>query len=161
MVPELLGAGTVDQVIDYTTQNVVNAIGRGTVDFMLDTALTAMSSLPVLKPKTSFLLTITGKSGQTLVKDWPTAPWLLLKFADALDSFYKWRASRWEIRYDHVFTQTINTDLDRLALWLEEGKVKAVIGREAKVEDLDAVRAMAQLVYAGHGGVGKYVVDFE
>lgn len=75
LVAELLGEGKVDQIVDYTTQDVVTEIGKGTVDFFLDTANKAMSYVAVVKPETGFLLSIVGKSGETMAKDWAELPW--------------------------------------------------------------------------------------
>jgi len=52
LVTGMLGEGVVDQVIDYTKQDVVREIGVGTVDFMFDTAMTVFPYIAVLKPGT-------------------------------------------------------------------------------------------------------------
>jgi hypothetical protein len=69
LVPELLSRGVVDQIIDYKRTNGIKEIGRERVDFLLDTAFTSMSFLPVMKSKTGLILTITGKSGDHLAHD--------------------------------------------------------------------------------------------
>jgi NADPH:quinone reductase-like Zn-dependent oxidoreductase len=161
LVPELLGQGVVDQIIDYKTQNVVKEIGRGSVDFLLDTAFTSMSFLPVLKPETGLILTITGKSGTSLAHDWPEVSWLLVRFLNGLDALYTWRASRWGVTYHHIFIRPLKADLDLLAEWLKDGKAKAVIGAKLKMKDLEEVKKVCGLVYAGKGGIGKYVIEVE
>jgi len=37
-ITELLGSGVVDQIVDYTKEDVVQSIGLGMVDFVFDTA---------------------------------------------------------------------------------------------------------------------------
>jgi NADPH:quinone reductase-like Zn-dependent oxidoreductase len=159
LVPEILGKGVVDRIVDYTTQDVVKEIGKQTLDLMIDTKLLAFSYISLLKPHSGVLLTITGKSGKTLAKDFPKASWLLRCLMDAADSFFKWRARRWSVYYDHVYCPPRQEDLDTFSRYLAEGKVKPVIGRSAKMEDIETIRAMLGLL--GNGGMGRYVIDME
>ena len=161
LVDGTLGGGLVDQVIDYTTQNVVEEVGKGTVDFFLDTVGMAMPYIEVVKPKTGFLLTIVGKSGQTLAKDWPEVSWLMIKVLDALDGIQKWRASRWGVIYDHIYTQFTSTISESIAEWVKEGKLKAISSKTAEMDDLETVRGMFQEVTSAKGAIGKYVVKIE
>lgn len=161
LVPELLGEGVVDQIVDYTTQNVVQEIGKETVDFMLDTTFVAMSYIEVMKPTSGVLFTITGKSGQTLKLDYPNIPWLLVKMMDIGDAVFKWRAARWKVKYDHVYVQPLNSDLKMLSGWVEEGKLKPVIGRTEKMLDIEKVRDMTSVAISGKGGIGRFVIDLQ
>jgi NADPH:quinone reductase-like Zn-dependent oxidoreductase len=161
-VKEMLGEGVVDQVIDYTKQDVVKEIGVGTVDFMFDTAMTCFPYIAVLKPKTGLVLSITGKSGETMKKDMPQVPWLLAKLMDAHDSMQKWRAWRYDVRYDHVWNNILDEgNAEQITKWAEEGKLKAVIGKTAKLSDLETVRAMYEIVAQRKGSVGKYVITID
>jgi NADPH:quinone reductase-like Zn-dependent oxidoreductase len=161
LVPELIGAGVVDQIIDYKTQNPVKVLKPQSVDFLLDTAFTAMSFLPAMKPKSGLILTITGKSGDHIAQEWPATPWLLVKLANTMDAMYRWRAWRWGVRYDHVFVVPAEKDLDMLAEWYKEKKVKAIIGEKLKMYDLENVRRVGGIVYAGKGGIGNYVIEID
>jgi NADPH:quinone reductase-like Zn-dependent oxidoreductase len=158
LVSKILGEGLVDHVIDYTTQDVVSDIGKGTVDFFLDTAGMVMPYIEVVKPGTGFLLTIVGKSGQTLAKDWPEAPWLLVKVLDTFDGVQKWRAWRWGVRYDHVSTQFTSATSENIGKWVKEGKLKAIIGKTVAMDDLEGVREMLDAAASAKGAIGKYVI---
>jgi NADPH:quinone reductase-like Zn-dependent oxidoreductase len=159
LVKDMLGEGVVDQVIDYTKQDVVKEIGVGTVDFMFDTAMMCFPYIAVLKPNSGLVLSITGKSGETIKKDMPDTPWLLVKLMDAHDSMQKWRAWRYGVKYDHVWNECDNMGhAEQITKWAEEGKLKAVIGRTAKLSDLETVRAMYEVVAQRKGSVGKYVI---
>jgi NADPH:quinone reductase-like Zn-dependent oxidoreductase len=139
LITDFLGQGVVDQVVDYTRgpAHVIQEIGRGTVDVMLDTAFMEMPYLPVLKGEMKgFLLTITGKEGRTLREDWPEIGGRLVCAVDLLDGWYRWRAGRWGVRYENVFVKADGVDLDVLAGWVIEGKVRPVTGRVVKWEDL-------------------------
>lgn len=162
LVPDKLGPGVVDQVVDYTrgVAHVIREVGKGTVDLMLDTFM-GMAYLAVLKPGSGMLLSITGKSGKILKEVWPEIGWWLVLAVDCLDGWYRWRAGRWGIRYDNVFVKPNGADLDTLVGWLVERKVKPVIGRVVGWEDLEGVRALCQFIYDRKGGVGKYVIDLE
>jgi NADPH:quinone reductase-like Zn-dependent oxidoreductase len=159
LVKEMLGEGVVDQVIDYTKQNVVKEIGVGTVDFMFDTAMTCFPYIAVLKPGAGLVLSITGKSGETIKKDLPDVPWLLEKLMDAHDAMQKWRAWRYGVRYDHVWVHMGHAE--QITKWAEEGKLKAVIGKTANLSDLETVRAMYEIVAQRKGSVGKYVITID
>jgi NADPH:quinone reductase-like Zn-dependent oxidoreductase len=161
LVKEMLGEGVVDQVIDYTKQDVVKEIGVGTVDFMFDTAMMVFTYIAVLKPKTGLVLSITGKSGETIKKDLPDVPWLLVKLMDAHDSIQKWRAWRYDVRYDHVWVNLQEGNAEQITKWAGEGKLKTVIGKTAKLSDLETVRAMYEIVAQRKGSVGKYVITID
>lgn len=160
-VPELLGKGVVDQVVDYMTQDVVKEIGKESVDFMLDTIFVAMSYIAVMKPKSGVVFTITGKSGDSMKIDFPDAPWLLLKVMNCVDGMYKWRAGRWNVKYDHVVVKTSQKDLDLLSEWVEAGKVRPVVGRTEMMLDIEKVREMLVVSMAMKGGLGRFVINLE
>ena len=48
-IKELLGDSTPDQIVDYTKENTIQAVGKGTVDFMFDAMAETMSFLPAMK----------------------------------------------------------------------------------------------------------------
>ncbi|TVY92994.1 Reticulon-4-interacting protein, mitochondrial [Lachnellula willkommii] len=154
----LLGEGLVDQIIDYTSQDVVAEAGPGSVDFVLDTVFSSMAYLALLKPGTGVVLSVMGKSGTTLAEDYPRAPWVLRKLMDILDGTYKWRASRRGVRYEHANTQFSKEDSERIDGWVREGKLKPIVGEVFGMGDLDRVRKALDLVATGKGAVGKYVV---
>jgi NADPH:quinone reductase-like Zn-dependent oxidoreductase len=48
-IREILGDSTPDQIVDYTKEDVVEAVGKGSVDFMYDTTKMTLSGLPLMK----------------------------------------------------------------------------------------------------------------
>jgi hypothetical protein len=74
---------------------------------------------------------------------------------------YRRRASRWGVKYDNMFICPAEADLNILAEWLKEKKVKAIIGEKWNIENLKEVRRACGLVYAGKGGVGNYVLEID
>lgn len=77
---------------------------------------------------------------------------------DWIDAMFRWRASRRGVKYDHAFTQFTGTDSERIARWVRDGKLKAVVGKIAGMDDLEAVKEMFEAVSSGKGATGKYVV---
>ncbi|RMZ82878.1 hypothetical protein DV737_g1875, partial [Chaetothyriales sp. CBS 132003] len=82
-VPELLGEGVVDQIIDYTKESATASIPRASVDFLLDTTGQSMQFLSLMVPSTSSIVSIsTLPSGTQLQEsplmqrpDKPPMPW--------------------------------------------------------------------------------------
>lgn len=159
-VAELLGEGKVDQIIDYTTQNVIKEIGPQTVDFMLDTCNSSMKYIQIMKPGTGILYTLTGKKGADLREDFPTAPWLVAKLLDVVNAVQTWRASRWGVAYNPVFIKMNVSNLQSVGEWARSGRVKAIVGDSADLADLERVKALATVVEKKNG-LGKYIITIE
>lgn len=69
------------------------------------------------------------------------------------------RAWRWGVEYEYFFLEPNGGDLDRLAGWVEQGKVRAVVGRVVDFRDVEGVREACEEVYSGRGGIGKAVIE--
>lgn len=185
-VPQLLGEGVVDQsewcsvyatissieadpftVIDYTKEDVKTIIPRGSVDFMLDTTGQAMEFLSLMTPKTSTLISIaTHPSGDQLQQssmmdrpDNPRLPLLIRLALNAMDSIKRFRAWRWSVEYEYLFLDSSGAELAELATYVEEGKVRPVVGSRVNLRDIDKVREACSVVFKGKGGIGKTVID--
>ena len=65
------------------------------------------------------------------------------------------------VKYDHMFICPAEADLNTLAVWFKEKKVKAIIGEKWKIENLKEVRRVCRLVHAGKGGIGNYVLEID
>lgn len=160
LVPDLLGEGTVDKVVDYTTQDIFHEVSKQSVDLVYDTRNPGMPYLSLLKPRTGFLATIATPPTSARVKhDIPESPWVIRYLLDMINMVYNWRAKRWTVKYENVQVIPRATELERLTRWVEEGKVKAVVGKSVKLSDLEGVRECVRQVIAGKGGVGKFVIE--
>lgn len=159
-IADYLGSDVVDQIIDYTTKNPLEEISRGSVDFMIDTVGGTLSYMSLLKPKSGLILSIsTIPSGTALKKHIPQVPFYLRVPLDLVDWYYRWRVGRWSVNYDCVLANTKSQDLDRLTTWVDEGKVKPVVGKTVRLDDLKAVRDGCNDIYKTHGGTGKMVIQ--
>lgn len=161
-IKELLGERAPDMMVDYTKENVVEKIGHGTVDFMFDTAGQTTSLLPVVKGsgKGVIISISTIPSGKLLAaQEDSQVPWYLSAFMTAADwGLTNWCWYRGGVVYKYLFLKSSGRDLDRLKEWIDEGKVRPVVGSTAKLENIEDVRKGCQGVFDGKGGVGKFVV---
>lgn len=184
-VPELLGEETVDEsrdnyinnniewiannsiiVIDYTKTDPRSAIPSGSIDFLFDTVGQAMDFLVLMRPKTSRIASIsTMPSGDQLqnssmmdLPHKPVVPFPVRLALNGLDYIRQLRARRYGTHYSYFFLEPSAEDLDELRKYVEEGKLKTVVGTIVDLRDIEAVRNACQVVYNGKGGLGKLVI---
>jgi len=160
-VKELLGAGTPDQIIDYSKENIIKAVGKGTVDFMFDPIQGTLSSLPLMKKDGMIISISTLPSGTEMKKHYPEAAGWLIYMLNIMNFFYSRWVSWKGVKYEYLFQVSKTADLDRLTRWVDEGKIKPIIGRQAKLSDLEGVRNGCQEILDGKGGIGKFVIDID
>ncbi|KAF4969189.1 hypothetical protein FSARC_3565 [Fusarium sarcochroum] len=166
-VPELLGEGVVDQIIDYTKQSPSAVIASRSVDFCFDTTGQAMEFLSLMVPSTSMIVSISTKpsastfQGSSVMQrpDNPQLPLIGRVFLDAADTLRRARAWRWGVKYMYLFLNPNREDLDQLTGYVEKGQLKPVVGARVNLRDIDAVRQACELTYKGKGGLGKTVID--
>ncbi|KAG6182833.1 hypothetical protein E4U46_005903 [Claviceps purpurea] len=159
-VPVLLGEGVVDQVIDYTTTDPMAAIPPKSVDFLFDTTGQSMQFLSRMVPETGLIISIsTTPSGTQMqsASDFGNVPFVVSTVLDTIDSVRKWRAWRWSIRYEFLCLEPSGQDLDELRGYVENGKLKSVVGTTVPLEDIEQVRKAAMVTYQAKGGIGKTV----
>jgi len=157
---DLVGTGVVDQVVDYTKEDVFKEIPRGSIDFLFDTIGLSWSYLSLVKPKTGHIVTIAMiPSGKQMEPQFPDAPWWIMRCLDLVHGFYEWRARRWEVGYHHWICSPNSSDLRRISEWVAEKKLKPVVGRVAKLEDISEIKAICEQLYTGKGASGKFVIE--
>lgn len=157
-VDEFLGAGVVDQVIDYTKEDVLKLVEKGSVDFFYDTAGASMQYISVMKKGGLTISITTMPSGKEVAKLMPDAPYSILRVLDVLDWVNRWRVWWWGARLE-ARVETVDTSgVARVSQLVEEGKVKAVVGRTADLNDLQGIKDACAEIKAGKGGLGKFVV---
>ncbi|KAB8077263.1 chaperonin 10-like protein [Aspergillus leporis] len=165
-VEELLGKGTVDQIIDYRKSDPKDVIPHGSVDFLFDTMAVSMEYLCLMRPKTSRIVSISTLPSGTLLQnssvmrlpDRPTLPFAYKAVLNVLDATRRLRARRYGVEYSYMFLEPSGNDLDTLRGYIEEGKLKTVVGTTANLRDIEEVRKACQVVYGGQGGLGKVVI---
>lgn len=78
-----------------------------------------------------------------------------------MDRIRVMRASRYGVKYASIFLEPNAVDLDSIRGWVEDEKLKTVVGTKVEFRDIQAIRDACQVVFDGKGGVGKSVVVFE
>lgn len=158
-VEELLGKGVVDQIIDYTKEDPAKVIPKGSVDFMFDTMAQTVAMLNVMK-KGSMIVSVSGVPfGPDLRRRTSDLPMLVGWLLNAIGSITQFRAWRYGTTYSYLFMHPSASDLSRLSQWISEGKLKPVVGRIAKFDNLQELKDGCQEVYSGKGSVGKFVIE--
>lgn len=181
---ELLGENTIDQgktlslpapsvsfpnacsVIDYTKSDPRDVIEHGTIDFLFDTVGSSMELLCLMRPGSSRIVSVsTLPSGNQLqdspLMDLPHRPTIPFPFRmglNMLDQVRKARAYRYKTEYSYMFLVSSGENLDELTRYVEDGRLKTVVGSVVDLQDIEAVRKACGTVYSGRGGLGKLVI---
>lgn len=155
------------KVIDYTKDDPMQVIPRGSVDFILDTMGRAMAYLSLMTPNTSLIISISTLPSGSQFQDagffkrpsQPQVPMPVRMFLDGADMVRKLRAWRWVVEYTYMFLEASGKELDQLRTYVEEGRLVPVIGSRTNLKDIDEVRKVCMQVYQGKGGIGKAVFN--
>jgi NADPH:quinone reductase-like Zn-dependent oxidoreductase len=92
-IKELLGNSTPDRVVDYTKEDIVKAVGEGTVDYMFDVTKSTIPSLPLMKKGGVIISISTVPSGQLIKSKMPGVSSLIVFVMDIVDWYYRTRTS--------------------------------------------------------------------
>lgn len=166
-VPELLGEGVVDQIIDYTKTDPNEIIPRGSVDFIFDTTGDAMHFLSLMKPSTSTIVSIATMPSGTQLQSGaltkktgkPQLPAVARIALDLADWVRRVRAGRWGVEYEYLLLEANGKDLGAIGGYVEEKKLVPVVGTTVKLNDIEKVREACTVVYQGKGAIGKAVIE--
>ena len=88
-------------------------------------------------------------------------PWYARGVLNAMNALRKARAWRSGAQYSYFFLETNGDDLEALSMYVEEGKVKPVVGSRVDLRELEKVKKACEQVYAGKGGIGKAVISMK
>lgn len=125
-----------------------------------------MEFLPLMRPGGCIISIATIPSGDQM-QQWdlirlphnPTVPIYVRIPLNLMDS-YRRRKARWSsVQYEYLLLEPNGKDLDSLSGWVEEGKLRPVVGSVVNFDDLEAVKKACQVVYDGQGGIGKAVIS--
>jgi NADPH:quinone reductase-like Zn-dependent oxidoreductase len=161
LIGELMGEGTPDVIVDYTKQKTVDVTGKREVDFMFDTVGETVKGLGVVRKGGVIVSVSMGPNGTDFKKKNPAIPsyiaWILNVLDWVLRTYTRW----YGVEYKALVLEGNAKDLERLRGWVEEGKVKPIVGSVVKLSDMEGVRKGCQQILDGKGGVGKFVVEID
>jgi NADPH:quinone reductase-like Zn-dependent oxidoreductase len=86
-------------------------------------------------------------------------PFLIEKTLDFLDAITRWWVGRYQVKFDSVLMKPNGSELQRIKEWVEEGKIKPVVGRVLKFANLEGIKEECTRMMKGKGGVGKVVIN--
>ena len=79
-----------------------------------------------------------------------------------IDTYFKFRIQfLGEVQYENILQKPCKKDLQRIVTWAEEGKLRPVVRKTLKLEDIEGVRAVYARIATGKGEIGKVVVEIE
>lgn len=88
----------------------------------------------------------------------PTIPFAFRMGLNLTDQVRKVRARRYKTEYSYMFLVSSGKNLDELRRYVEDGRLKTVVGSVVDLQDVEAVRKACGTVYSGRGGIGKLVI---
>lgn len=87
-------------------------------------------------------------------------PFLIKAFLDASDAVRRFKAKRGGASdYKYLFLAENGHDLEELKGYIEEGKLKPVVGARVDVKDIEKLKEACTQTFKGKGPVGKTVVE--
>ena len=160
MVDELM-PGVVDQIVDYKTQDVVEEVGRGRVDFVYNTIGGLSALYPIISPDTGVVVAIAGavpKSDTLRSLFGDLLPIWVAWICDLAQYWYTWKLRGTNIKQECFSANPgVRQDLEASGEIIATGKLKAVM-RVVDLSDLEAVRRECGHVETMTGGVGKLII---
>lgn len=75
--------------------------------------------------------------------------------------FIKWRIQRQGPNFEGMLLVSRGKELERVREYVEEGKLRSVVGQVIKLEDIEKIREVCEQMVGckGKGGLGKVVVE--
>lgn len=98
-------------------------------------------------------------SGRDLKNISTDVPYLVEKILNLVNAVVRWWVGRYQVKFDTVLMKANGGDLERIKTWVEEGKLRPVVGKVLKFVDLEGIKEEGERIMKGKGGVGKVVID--
>jgi len=152
--------GLVDRVIDYKTENVVAAVGKGSVDVLYNTQWELVRNLKLVKPASGVAVSITGIPPPEMFSQLigRTVPRLILWILGLCHWWYTWKLRGTNIKLGFAGGNPgAREDFERVGEIIAAGKVKAVT-TVIDVNNLADVRHHIGILDSGKGSLGALVI---
>lgn len=164
LVEQYLGAGMVDQLIDYQTQNLRDHIPKGSIDLMYNTQFATLNpAIPFVNPDRGVIVSITGIPPKSTMQEFlgDLFPFWVGVLLDAAQWYYAWKFWGSKIQWEMVSgSPNVREDMEVIGGWIAQGKLKAVM-TVVGLGDVEELRRACTRVGEGKGGLGKLVVKID
>lgn len=155
--------GLYDQAVDYQMQDLVQAVGKGTVDFLYCGRPDVWSYLPVMKKAddggsvmAAIVATPSAKLFDQMLGEGVTSFWVRW-LLDLSQWWYKWKLWGTGVQMNFTSGDFVREDVEMAGELIATGKVKGVYTM-APLDDLDAVIKGCEDTRRIKGGIGKLVI---
>lgn len=98
-------------------------------------------------------------SGTNLKEFLPQSNTALVWALDTVVKVQRWRVGRYGVKYVSILNKAEPGEMERVRMWVEEGKLRSVVGKTVRLGDIEELRRVCGEVAKGRGGVGKVVVE--
>lgn len=145
--------------IDYKTEDILQKIPAGSVDFLFENQPVAGKYQKLLK-NGGCVVSIAGvPSGNDMAGQMPRTPLLVKWGLNAVDAITRMKFGRGGVGYKYIFMEPTKEMMETLRRDCERGWIRPLVGRRCGLEDVEEVKRACQEVYDGKGGVGKFVAE--
>ncbi|KAI5865882.1 GroES-like protein [Durotheca rogersii] len=158
---EALLPGVVDRVVDYTrVPRLADAVPRGSVDLVFSTQWGPEGTFALADRERGVVASLAGAPPPALLRAiLPPLPAPVYWLAALAQLWYAFCLRGTRVRYFFLSGEpSVRADLVRAVDLLARGTVKA-LHRVVPLDDIVAIRAEAQKVATGKGGIGKLVIQ--
>mgnify|MGYP003310266619 CR=1 FL=1 len=145
--------------VDYKEEDILKKIPANSVDFIYENQPVAMSYSSLLKEGGAVVSIAGVPSGTDMATQMPTTPSVVKWGMNAVDAVTRWRFGRMGVKYRYIFMEPTHEMMKVLQEDCEKGWIKPLVGRKARLDDLESVKEACQEVYDGKGGLGKFVCE--
>lgn len=155
--------GVVDELVDYQREDVVERVGRGRVDLVVNSQWDMVGLFPLANPRTGAVVSIASvPSARTWRKMLGETripfQWLVIWAVTLVHWWYDWKLRGTNVQQDFVSGNPGDReDLEAFGEWVSSGKIKSVM-TVVSIDDIEAVRRECEKVSTGKGGFGKLVI---
>jgi NADPH:quinone reductase-like Zn-dependent oxidoreductase len=98
-------------------------------------------------------------SGRNLKNISTDVPFVVQKILNLVDALVRWWIARYDVKFDSVLMKVNGAELGRIKGWVEEQKIKPVVGKVLKFANLEGIKEECTRISKGKGGVGKVVIE--
>lgn len=137
------------------------------MDFYFDTVGDCMQYLSLMKSKSGRPVSIPTlpngpqmqASGSMRRPGNPQVPFYVMMDLSLLHGIKRLRVRRWGSKYQHLMLMSSGERLRTLGEYIEQGKLKTVVGRTTSLKDVNGVKELCQMVYSWKAGTGRIVIQ--